>query len=96
MNAPVTFTVPEFKRTLWAVDRRGRYHFFIAHRPENHPNQQLVTSCEGNISVLWASGRLYENGPDCGGDLVRVLGGHPQESINAAVQATFDGCGQEA
>lgn len=77
MSPADAFNLNEFKRTLWAIDRRGRYHFFIAHRPENHPNQQLVTSFEGNISVLWASGRLYENGPDCGGDLVKVLGGGP-------------------
>lgn len=71
------FDLADFKRTLWALDRRGRYHLFVAHRPENHPNQQLVTSVEGNISVMWASGRLYENGPDCSGDLVKVLGGGP-------------------
>lgn len=77
------FNLVEFKRTLWAIDRGGRYHLFITHRPENHPNQQLVTSCQGNISVMWASGRLYENGPDCSGDLVRVLGGQPEAQVAA-------------
>lgn len=77
------FLLSEFKRTLWARDRSGRYHLFIAYRPENHPNHQLVTSCEGNISVMWASGRLYENGPDCMGDLVSVLGGDPNVEVAA-------------
>ena len=67
------FTLPEFQRTGRAIDRLGHVHHFVAHLPDNLPNQQLVTVVRQSVCVLNISGRLYERGPDCGSDLVGVV-----------------------